>query len=124
MARPVSDAQVRALIPSTTIADLSPFISVAHSLTNRLAASPCGSGLSESDLELIETWLAAHFAAVTDPTVAIVQQQVEGSSVTVSRGNVNSMEGIMSTQFGQMANTLSGGCLYEITKPQTSLAFF
>lgn len=124
MARPVTDAQVRALIPSTTIADLSPFIAVANSLVNRLAASSCGSALTEAELELIETWLAAHFAAVTDPTVAVTQQQVEGSSVTVSRGNVNSMDGIMSTQFGQMANTLSGGCLYELTKPKTSLAFF
>lgn len=123
MAR-VTDAEVRLLIPGTTIADLTPFINGASMMVDRLAASPCGSSLTSDQLKEIEKWLSAHFATVSDPSLGITSQTIKGSSVTASRGNVNSMDGIMSTQFGQTANSLSGGCLYEISKPSPSVVFF
>lgn len=124
MANRVTDPEVRAIIPSTSFDDLTPFIDSANVLVNRVAASPCGSGLSDTTLKEIEKWLSAHFASVSDPALSIVSESVKGSSTTISRGNSSSMDGIMGTQYGQMANSLSGGCLYEVTKPETSLVFF
>ena len=123
MARPVTDADVRVIIPSTSIVDLTPFITVANQLVNRLAASDCGSSLIDAELESIETWLAAHFAAITDPSIAIESEKVEGASVKLSRGNVASKGGLRSTQYGQMANLLSGGCLQELDKRTPILDF-
>lgn len=120
MARPVTDAAVRALIPDTSIADLAPFIVMANQLVNRLAASACGSELLDEELESIETMLAAHFAAVTDPAMAATSEKFEDSATTFSRGSSKSGTGIMSTQFGQMANTLSNGCLETLTKKRAS----
>ena len=124
MARPVTDAQVRAVIPGTTITDLTtPFITCANGQVDRLALTPCGSDLTDAELECIEIYLSAHLAAQTDSGLAILSQKVEGSSVTASRGNVASQSGLMSTHFGQTANTLSGGCLQELEKRQPSLVF-
>lgn len=122
MARPVTDAQVRAVIPGTTISVLTPFITAANILVDDLAASGCGSGLSSTRLENVEIWLSAHFAAVTDPTIAITEQKVEGATIKAARGNT-SLTGILSTQYGVMANTLSGGCLEELDKRKPTLAF-
>ena len=124
MARPVSDAQVRAIIPNTTISDLTPYITAANQIINRLAVSSCGSSLSDDELETIEIWLSAHFAAVTDAKIAIETEKVEGAMVKASRGNVASQTGILSTQYGQMANTLSGGCLQELDLRKPTVAFF
>lgn len=123
MARPVSDTQVRALIPNTTIVSLAPFITTANILVDKLAASACGSSLSAAELEQVEIYLSAHFAAVTDPSVAITVEKVEGTSVTASRGNVN-QNGILSTQYGHMANTLSSGCLVELDMRKPTVGFF
>jgi len=124
MARPVLDAQVRAVIPGTTIADLAvPFISCANGMVDRLAASPCGSDLTDAELECIEIYVSAHLAAQTDPSLAIISERVEGSSVTASRGNVSSHSGIMATNFGQMANTISNGCLQEFEKREPGIVF-
>lgn len=124
MANRVTDPEVRAIIPNTSFADLTPFIDSANVLVNRVAASPCGSGLDDATLKEIEKWLSAHFASVSDPALSIVSESVKGSSTTISRGNSATMDGIMGTQYGQMANSLSGGCLYEVSKPAPALAFF
>lgn len=124
MANRVTDPEVKPLVPGTSITDLTPFIDAANKLVNKVAASPCGSSLSSDELKEIEKWLSAHFATVSDPSLGIVSQTVKGSSASASRGNVNSMDGVMSTQFGQMANSLSGGCLYEVTKLKPTVTFF
>ncbi len=124
MARPVTDPQVRMLIPNTTITDLTtPFISCANARIDVLAASSCGTSLTETELECIELYYAAHLAAQTDPSLAIVSEKVEGSTVVASRGNVANQSGLMSTHFGQTANSLSGGCLQELELRKPTLAF-
>ena len=122
MAR-VTDPEVRALRPDTSIDDLTPFIDVASLQVDRLAASPCGSTLTDDELKAVEKYLSAHYAAVSDPSVALLVEKVEGASATASRGNVNSQSGLMSTQFGQMANDLSGGCLQEVSRRRPSVCF-
>lgn len=86
----------------------------ANVLVNRLAAGECGSEFSDEELECIELNLAAHFASIADPSLMVIQEKVEGSSVTIARGNTSSGSGVMSTSFGQAANTMSNGCLQEL----------
>lgn len=119
MANRVTDPEVRSLIPNTSIADLTPFINAANSLVNRLESSDCGAELSDDDLTQIELWLSAHYAAVTDPMLAVKVEKFENASNTYSRGSTD-MSGIMSTQYGQMANSLSGSCLIEFDMRKAS----
>ena len=119
-----TEALVRAIIPNdSVISDTTPFITAANQMTNKLSDLSCASDLTEAELTVVETWLSAHFAAVTYPSIAIESEKVEGASVKASRGNVASQSGLLSTQFGQMANTLSGGCLQELDKRKPSLVF-
>lgn len=124
MARPVDPNDVFPLIPGTSLTDLTPFIEAANQLTNKLAGSFCGSDLTEEELETIEKWLVAAYASVSDPSLNKTSEKVEGAAVTVSRGNTSSMSGILSTQYGQMANDLSCGCLGQILKAPARVCFF
>jgi len=79
------------------------------------AACDCMDGLSNTCKAQIETLLAAHYAAASDPTLSI-QSETDpccGGSATYG---FKLGEGIKGTPFGQMANTLSGGCLAEQDK--------
>ena len=112
MANRATDEQVRDIIPNTSITDLTPFINAANSVVDSVPASDCGSDLADSQLEQTEIWLSAHYAAVTDPSLALQSEKFESESNTYSRGS-SSENGIKSTQYGQMANTSSNGCLVE-----------
>jgi hypothetical protein len=116
----VTDADVRAIIPDTKIEDLQPFIDAA---TQVVGCMDCNVSFTDEQLDLIITWLAAHFAAVSDPSLSISEEKVEGSTVKVNRGNASSQTGLMSTQYGQMANTLSCGCLQEADMRRPTLNF-
>ena len=120
MAR-VTDPEVRVIIPNTSIADLTPFIDAASLVVDRLAASDCGSGLSDPELKNIELWYSAHLASFTDIKLTRTSEKFENATNTYSRGSSTSMTGVMSTQFGQTANGLSDGCLAEMDLRKTSL---
>lgn len=120
MVNRVQDPEVRALIPSTSIGCLNPFIDAANAMVNRLSLSDCGVELSDGDLEQVEKWLSAHYASVSDPSLSVTSQKFENASKSFSRGNSSSMGGVMSTQYGQMANSLSGGCLVEFDLKKAS----
>jgi len=119
MAR-VNDKEVRCIISETKIADLTVYIVPANLLVTKMAATSCGSELTDEELTEIERWLSAHFAAVADPTLALVSEKFENVHNVYSRGGSKNMTGIMSTQFGQTANTMSGGCLAEIDMRKAS----
>jgi len=112
MAR-VTDPEVRAIIPNTTIVDLTPYITAANTVVNRMAATDCGSDLSEDELKEVELWLSAHYASLSDPSLTVVSQKFENAAKTFSRGNTSSKGGVLSTQYGQTANTMANGCLVE-----------
>ena len=120
MSNRVSDSEVRLIIPDTSITNLTPFITAANKVVDRMAASDCGSDLSDIELVEVETWLSAHYAAVSDPILAVKSIKFENSANEFSRGASSSMNGVMSTQYGQMANTLSDGCLIESDMRKTS----
>lgn len=107
--------EVRAVMPATTLTDvqIQASIDTATLVIDRVAAG-CGSGLSDAELARAETYLAAHYCASTDKSLAVSEERFEGSSVKYS----NSGKGtdILSTDFGVTANTLTGGCLQNISK--------
>ena len=115
MANRATDAEVRDIIPKTSIDDLTPFINAANSVVDTL--TDCD--LSDSQLLQVEIWLSAHYAAVTDPSLAMKVEKFENASNTYARG-VSDKGGILSTQYGQMANTLSNGCLVELDMRKAS----
>lgn len=116
MARVTID-NVTAILPtSTTLTgpQIQAAIEAATCLVDQVAES-CGSHLSESCLIQIETYLAAHFASVTENTLSLKSEKDGCSGASVTYG-FEFGEGIKGTPFGQMANTLSGGCLAEFDK--------
>ena len=122
MAR-VTAAEVRVILPvGTTLTDpqIDAAIAAAHVMTNHMAASSCGQGLAEDELEVIELYLAAHFAAATENTLSLSSEKDGCCGGSVTYG-FKFGEGIKGTPFGQMANTLSGGCLAEFDKQPAGL---
>lgn len=110
-------AKVRAVLPTgTTLTDpqIQAAIDAATLLVDELAASFCGSDLSAGMLGQIETYLSAHFAAVTENTLSI-QSETGGCGGSAVYG-FKFGEGVKGTPFGQVANTLSRGCLAEFDK--------
>lgn len=66
MAR-VTESDVKAIVPTTLSEEqVTPYLCTAHTLIDSILGS---AGYSESELGMIETWLAAHFVAVRDPAV-------------------------------------------------------
>jgi len=118
MANRATDAEVRDIVPNTSISDLTPFINAANNVVDGVALSDCGSDLSDSQLLQVEIWLSAHYAAVSDPKLALLSEKFKSESNTYSRGSIG--DGVKSTQFGIMANTLSNGCLVEVDMRKAS----
>ena len=74
MAQRTSIAEVRAILPANTQltdAQIQAAIDAATCLVDQLAATFCGEALSDACLLQIETYLAAHFAAVTENTLSL-----------------------------------------------------
>ena len=111
MAR-VNDTEVKDIIPKAKLG-LTAFIAAANLMVTKLAASDCGGSLTDDELKEIERWLAAHFAAIADPKLAMESESFEGARQVYARGSKDEI-GVLSTQFGQMANTLSDGCLSDM----------
>lgn len=116
----VTEDEVLGVIPGTSLTSVKSEMMCANVLVNELAASECGSDFSDDKLKCIELYLSAHFAAITDPSLMITSEKVEGSTTVVSRGNTASQTGVMSTSYGQNANTMSDGCLQELELKKTS----
>jgi hypothetical protein len=124
MAQRTTVDKVRAILPdlaTPTDPEIKAAIDAATCVVDQLAATSCGEDLSEACLIQIETYLAAHFAAVTDNTLSLNSESSECcGSTKVVYGFVFG-DGIKGTPFGQMANTLSGGCLAELDKPSVNI---
>jgi len=78
-------------------------------------ATGCAAHLSDACLAQIETYLAAHYAAAVENTLSMASQKDGCCDSSVTYG-FKFGEGIKGTPYGQMANTLSGGCLAEFDK--------
>ena len=112
-------------ITGLTIDDSSidPFINAANALINKVAAK-CPD-LSDEDLENAETWLAAHLlvlSPVGKKAAQVKSERFENWQKSFKTGD-DSGSGIMSTSYGQMANTFTCGCLVELDKRRPSIDF-
>ena len=115
-------AEVQTILPAgTTLTDpqINAAINAATCLVDQVAAS-CGSELNAACLENIEQYLAAHYAAATENTLSLVSESDPCSGGKAVYG-FKFGEGVKGTPFGQMANTLSGGCLAEFDKAPVNL---
>ena len=119
MANRATDADVRAIRPSTAIADYDPYITAANIMVNEVAVS-CGSGYDSARLAQIEIYLTAHLVGLADPLVS--EEKFENASKKFEKGSQGGT-GIMSTQYGQTANMLSGGCLARLDMQPASVQF-
>lgn len=122
MAQRTDTTKVRAILPaSTTLTDpqIQAAIDAATCLVDHLAAG-CGEDLSDACLLQVETYLAAHFAAVTENTLSLSSEKDPCCGGSATYGFKFGL-GVMGTPFGQMANTLSGGCLAEFDKQPVNL---
>lgn len=98
-------------VTSTTDAMVQAFINAANLVVDRVAT--CDS-FTDSELKQIEIFYSAHLLNASDPD--LVEEKVEGFTNKFARGS-NTGTGVKSSQYGQMANTMSRGCLAELDKP-------
>jgi hypothetical protein len=119
---PATVEQVREILPAdTTLTDaqIQAAIDAAKCIVDRIAAG-CGSDLSEECLTQIHIYLSAHVAAVTENTLSLSSEKDPTCGGSATYG-FQFGEGVKGTPFGQMANTLSGGCLAEEDKQPVNL---
>ena len=122
MAQRTSLPEVKAILPtSTTLTDpqIQAAIDAATCVVDQIALG-CAGHLNDDCLVQVETYLSAHFAAVTENTLTLHSEKDACSDSSVSYG-FKFGDGIKGTPFGQMANTLSGGCLAEQDKQPVNL---
>lgn len=121
---PATVEQVRNILPSsTTLTDdqIQAAIDAAKCVVDQLEVSTCGSGLSDDCLTQVHIYLSAHFAAVTENTLSLVSETDPCCGGKATYG-FKFGEGVKGTPFGQMANTLSCGCLVEFDKQPVNIA--
>ena len=120
MAARAAAADVEAIIETTVSSAVidSAFIAAATLVVDRVAAA-CPD-LTDDELKQIEIWYSAHLLAAFDPI--LVKEKFEGAANTYQRGS-NTQVGILSTVYGQNANTLSGGCLLDEDKRAPVVTF-
>jgi len=109
MAIRTTDELVQGIIEVDSNIVLDPFMTAANALINTIATD---SGHSEEGLQLIETWLAAHFYAMRDPRS--VQEAAGDVQVTYqSKVDLN----LSTSHYGQMAMVLdTSGLLRQLNK--------
>lgn len=118
----VQSSEVRVILPTgTTLAgpQIDAGILAANCVVDQLAAG-CGASLTPECLKQVELYLSAHYAAATENTLTLQSEKDAcggGSAVYGFKFG----EGVKGTPFGQMANTLSGGCLAEFDKQPANL---
>lgn len=114
--------EVKAILPTETQltdAQIQAAIDAATCVVDQAAAS-CASHLTDDCLIQVETWLSAHYAAAMENTLTLTSETDPCSGGKATYG-FQFGEGVKGTPFGQMANTLSGGCLAELDKQPTEL---
>lgn len=112
---PATVEQVKLILPAgsqLTDPQTQQSIDAAACSVDEVAAS-CGSHLTDACLTQVHIYLSAHYAAATENTLSLKSEKDGCSGDSASYGFMFG-EGVKGTPFGQMANTLSGGCLAEL----------
>lgn len=114
--------KVKAILPtgnSLTDDQIQAGIDAATCVVDQIVEG-CASNLTEACLLQVETYLSAHFTAVTDFTLSLVSEKDPCCGGTATYG-FKFGEGVKGTPYGIAANTLSCGCLAENDKQPISL---
>jgi hypothetical protein len=106
----------------TTSPSITPYIATAAALVDRMVVCATSKGVSfgDSELELIERWLAAHCYSQMDPGY----QELETGD---AKGMFTGVTGkaLENSRYGQMALSLDhSGCLLAITTQKRAKAFW
>lgn len=101
MAWRTTQEEVRSVVTSDPNINMAPFIKVASNLTDRVESQDSDSLLSDSLLEDIETWLAAHFYSIRD----LAYHEKETGDAKAKFQGKTSM-GLDATLWGQQAKTM------------------
>ena len=118
MAR-VTVVEVRVILPAATQltdAQIQAAIDAATVVVDSLALG-CMLGATDDQLKQVELYLSAHYAAATENTLSLQSEKDPCCGGEVTYG-FKFGDGIMGTPFGQMANTLSNGCLAGLDNPK------
>jgi hypothetical protein len=121
--------QVRAINGSAAADEvLQPFLDVAVLVlaSARIANCLTAKGATDAIKDASTAWLACHLFAMTSigqDTNALKRETFEGYTEEKAMSQVMG-GGVMSTNYGQTANTLTGGCLVETDKRLSSVCFF
>ncbi len=96
----ITDADVKAILNyDPSITDLTPFIAAADELVTELCQNAWqGPNYTEERLEIIETWLAAHFVSIRDPRY--VSESMGAASVSTG---MTLAQNLGLTSYGQQA---------------------
>lgn len=120
----ITPDDVREILPAgSTLTDpqLQAAIDAATCIVDQFADTFCGMSYSAECLDQITKYLAAHFAAVTDNTLSLSSESSDSCCKSSANYGFKFGTGINGTPFGQMANTLSGGCLQEWDNPPANI---
>lgn len=111
MAR-VTQAEVLAIAPAVTLANITPFIDAANLVVSDINTR-CSKSFDAARLKEIERFLSAHMVSM-----AVGTGSKDKKSESISRGDYSVGyatttlgSGITGTTYGQTANMLSEGCL-------------
>lgn len=124
MAARVTVQEVRDVLPAgVTLSDAQIELSIglATCAVDALALSSCGDTLSDDCLKNIELFLSLHSAAAFDAGLAALTSEKDPCCGGSASYGFTSGTGLLSTRWGQMANTASGGCLAECDKQPAQL---
>lgn len=118
---PATIAQVRAILPAGTgLTDeqIQAAIDAAACVVDQAVAG-CSSHLPENCHTQMHIYLSAHYSAATELALSRTSE-TDPCGGSAAYGFTMG-EGVKGSPFGQMANTLSGGCLAELDKQPTNL---
>lgn len=113
--------EVKTILPTgtgLTDSQIQASIDAATCVVDQIADS-CAVHLSEECLTQVEIYLAAHYCAATELALSRTSEK-DPCGGSASYGFTMG-EGVKGSPFGQLANTLSGGCLAELDKQPVSM---
>lgn len=113
--------------PDLTDQQLAPFITAADCIIAGIATCAESKGVTTDCLEQACNFLGAHLIYIANPSGsgsgAKKMERFENWSITWATSQ-STGQGVLSSPYGQMANTITQGCLQEADKAPACIAFF
>ena len=115
---------VRAINGSTADdATIQPYLDTAHIIVNKVLTC---ANTDEETLTQAEAYLAAHYMALTgaggEGAGTVKSESIQGQSISYNVSSISG-QGTLSTAYGQIANSLLGGCLAMLDGKKAAVGF-